>query len=243
MRNQTPFQAITYDYWNTLIKETTDSLNRRKSLWTELLLDAGYEVNQSQLDTAFSLGWQFFDRQWRSNTQTGLDEVVSVVIKALPIKISVSLHPLLRDAYLEASKSTARTLLPEVEETFKYLHESGTPVGVVCDVGTIPSPVLKQWLVDLGIFDLIDFFGFSDEIKVYKPDHRIFEKTLKGLGAKDPSRTAHIGDLKRTDVAGARSFGMVAIRYTGAREDDEEVEDGDYVSNSHLDILQFLNIL
>ena len=36
-----PITAVTYDYWNTIIAETTASLTRRKALWTEVLLDGG----------------------------------------------------------------------------------------------------------------------------------------------------------------------------------------------------------
>tara|TARA_B100000953_G_scaffold280186_1_gene256812 strand:+ start:2200 stop:2940 length:741 start_codon:yes stop_codon:yes gene_type:complete len=242
IRNSTPITAITYDYWNTLIGETTDSLTRRKTLWTEVLLDAGYEVSEENLDTAFTKGWKFFDQRWRENTQTHLEDVVSTAIEDLPFTVSPLVHSLLRDAYLEASQKTPRKLLPEVEETFGRLKEKRVLVGVICDVGTIPSSVLEQWLEDLGVHEFIDYLGFSDHINVYKPHPRIFEQTLKGLGVQNPSYAAHVGDLKRTDVAGARSIGMTTVRYTGGRKDEEQGEEADYVSDSHLDIIQFLGL-
>jgi len=242
MRNSTPITAVTYDYWNTLIGETTDSLTRRKTLWTEVLLDAGYEVSEENLDTAFTKGWEFFDQRWRENIQTRLEDVVSTAIEELPFVVAPMLHSVLRDTYLEASQQTPRKLLPEVEETFERLKEQKIMIGVICDVGTIPSPVLEQWLADLGVHRFVDFFGFSDRINVYKPHPRIFEQTLERLGVREPSSAAHIGDLKRTDVAGARSIGMTTVRYTGGRVDEEKGEEADYVSDSHLAIMQFLGL-
>ena len=235
-----PITAVTYDYWNTIIAETTASLTRRKALWTEVLLDGGHEATEDDLNAAFEKGWSFFDRRWRENTQTRLEDVVSVAIAELPCEVPLSLHPLLIEAYLEASIDTPRKLLDEIEESFRYLKEKKTLIGVICDVGTIPSYILEQWLVDLGVHEFIDFFGFSDQIDVYKPHPRIFEQTLKGLGVQDPKSAVHIGDLKRTDVAGARSIGMTTVRYTGGRVDEESGDDADYVSDSHLDIIKFL---
>ena len=116
-------------------------------------------------------------------------------------------------------------------------------LAVICDVGTIPSSQLRHWLYDLGVFELFDFFGFSDEILVYKPHPRIFAETLDGLGVSDPSQCFHVGDLKRTDVAGARSIGMTTVRYTGGREDNEEGDEADYVISSHLQIFNQLGII
>ena len=242
MRDLPTITAVTYDYWNTLIGETTDSLTLRKNLWTEILLDAGYEVSEDYLEKAFTKGWQFFDKRWRDNTQTSLEEVVSAAIYELPFQVDFSLYSTLKDAYLDASKMTPRKLLPEVEQTLTRLKERNTLVGVICDVGTISSAVLEQWLKELGVHDAFNFFGFSDQINVYKPHTKIFKETLRGLGVQDPSNAAHIGDLKRTDVAGARSSGMTSVRYTGARVDEEQGQEADYVSDSHLDIIRYLGI-
>ena len=38
---------------------------------------------------------------------------------------------------------------------------------------------------------------------------------LERLEVADPSRAAHVGDNRRTDVSGALGLGMTAVRYTG----------------------------
>ena len=118
------------------------------------------------------------------------------------------------------------------DETVRLAAEYG--------VGTIPSSRLRSWLEDLNVYEFFDYFGFSDEIGVYKPDSKIFNETLTGLGISDPSQSIHVGDLKRTDVAGARANNMTSVRYIGGRDDPEDGDEADYVIKNHLEILKLL---
>ena len=43
--------------------------------------------------------------------------------------------------------------------------------------------------------------------------------TLRALGVT-PAEAVHVGDLLRTDVAGAQGVGMRAVQYTGLSQDD-----------------------
>ena len=61
-----------------------------------------------------------------------------------------------------------------------------------------------------------------------------------------PSDAAHVGDLRRTDVAGARAMGIRAIRYRGVFDDPGRADDGsdqvegDAVTDDHADLLAAL---
>ena len=235
------YAEVTYDFWNTLVAETTDSLDRRRALWTEILFENGFEVTQQQLDEAFAQGWNHFDTNWRNNVQSSIDSVVNAAISKLPTEISVHTKTQLTDAYLAASESTPRKLLPNVTKTLERLKEMDLRLGVICDVGTIPSSRLQAWLVDLNVYEFFDYFGFSDDIGVYKPDPKIFNETLAGLNISDSSQCIHVGDLKRTDVAGARAINMTTVRYTGGRDDPEDGEEADYVIDNHLKILDIFD--
>ena len=71
---------------------------------------------------------------------------------------------------------------------------------------------------------------------------------LAGLGGVDPAEAAHIGDLRRTDVAGARGIGMRAVRYRGVFDDPGRADDGsdqvegDAVIDDHADLLAALDL-
>ena len=78
----------------------------------------------------------------------------------------------------------------------------------------------------------------------YKPAPEIFEHALDGLGGVDPTRAAHVGDLRRTDVAGAQAMGMTAVRYRGSNDDpgDDGDPEGDHVIDDHADLAAVLGL-
>jgi FMN phosphatase YigB (HAD superfamily) len=49
----------------------------------------------------------------------------------------------------------------------------------------------------------------------------------------DASHTAHVGDLLRTDVAGARGVGMASIRIRAVYDDPSEQPEADLLADSH----------
>lgn len=242
MAERLPYDAVTFDFWNTLILETGEVLEVRRALWSEALGSAGFAVSDDQLTAAFRVGWDRFDERWRANQPSDAIGVTADVVEALDLPLPPTLVDELGARYLEASELTPRSLLPEVEETLDRLRGLGLGVGVVCDVGTVPSSRLRAWLDELGVLHLIDHCSFSDEVGVYKPHATIFEHALAGVGASEPGRVAHVGDLKRTDVAGARAMGMTSVRYRGGREDTEEGADADHVIDAHLDLLDALGL-
>ena len=118
--------------------------------------------------------------------------MVSAALTQLPSAIPSNIKDQLIDAYLEASESTPRSLLPDVKQTLKQLKEMNLRLAVICDVGTIPSSRLRSWLEDLNVYEFFDYFGFSDEIGVYKPDSKIFNETITGLGNTEPNQKLHV---------------------------------------------------
>ena len=68
----TNYQAVTYDFWNTLIAETTNSLDRRRALWTEILFENNIEVSHQELDDAFTEGWNHFETMYNPHLMAWL---------------------------------------------------------------------------------------------------------------------------------------------------------------------------
>src|SRR5207244_11707492 len=93
--------------------------------------------------------------------------------------------------------------------------------GLVCDTGITPGRVVRRMLEELGVATHVEVFGFSDEVGVPKPDPGIFAKVLADLGVK-AEEAVHVGDLRRTDVAGASALGLGAVRFRGAHDDASE---------------------
>ena len=86
-------------------------------------------------------------------------------------------------------------------------------------MGITPSRTLRPFLDGHGLLGYFDHWSFSDEVGVFKPDPVIFEHAMSGLGVDDPADLAHVGDLRRTDIAGANAMGITSVRYAGVFDD------------------------
>ena len=53
-----------------------------------------------------------------------------------------------------------------------------------------------------------------------KPDARVFLHVARGARRARPSEAAHVGDIQRTDIAGAQAAGMAAVHFVGANNAD-----------------------
>jgi len=66
--------------------------------------------------------------------------------------------------------------------------------------------------------------------------------TLEELGVR-PGEAAHVGDIQRTDVAGAQAAGMAAVHFIGANNADAGRSTADVVVRHFDDLPQALGNL
>jgi putative hydrolase of the HAD superfamily len=65
---------------------------------------------------------------------------------------------------------------------------------------------------------------------------------MAGLDIDDPSTVVHVGDLRRTDVAGARALGMATVRFRGVVDDDGPGDEADHVIERLADLPGLLGL-
>ena len=227
-----PPLAVTFDFWDTLLHapRADDARARRRTQLLGLLGDLGVAVGEDALDAALAEVQRVFDVHWHKNQQFHADDAVSVILGELgvdPGEIGAADRDTLVQAIRQGRSDAVPPLTPNVAETLRALKLAGVRLGIICDVGFAPSTVLRGYLQHHGVLDLFDHWSFSDEVGVYKPDPAIFRHSLDGLGAPDPAAAVHVGDLRRTDVAGARGFGMTSVRYAGSNDDVAVPAEGD----------------
>lgn len=215
-------QAVTFDYWNTLVREGPGGLvEPRLTAWAGLLEEAGLPVESARLVAAHQLAFDDYRAAWRANRQYVVADATSRMLSALELQIPDDLRETLVASFAQAGATTDLQLVPGIGECLSALHSRGIALGIVCDVGLTPSAALRSHLERWGLLELFGGWAFSDEVGVYKPEPEIFHVALDPLGV-EPARAAHVGDRLRTDVAGARALGMVSVRYTGVYDDLEE---------------------
>jgi FMN phosphatase YigB (HAD superfamily) len=236
--NLRPLDAVTFDFWDTLVHAPEASVMRgeRRNRIGAVLDDAGITVDRAELGRVLAIVRDTFDDRWASNRQfTGVDGA-RLLLETLEVHVDDATFERVYDAFVGTDLPWIPNLTPNVADTLRALKDRGVRLGIICDVGLSPSTVLRAYLEHHGVLVLFDHWSFSDEVGSYKPDPAIFAHALSGLGGVVPARAAHVGDLRRTDVAGARAFGMVSVRYRGSNDDVHRPDEGDRSIPSSLDL-------
>jgi FMN phosphatase YigB (HAD superfamily) len=212
--------VVTFDFWNTLVwEETGHTAGRRREAWAGLLEEAGFAMERSLLDAVFKESWERFVQRWNANQQYQAVQAAEEMLERLGFDVPPPVARSLVTAFTTAGEEAVLHLADGVEDCLDRLSEAGIGLGIICDVGMTPSVTLRAHLERHGVLERFDHWSFSDDVGHYKPARQIFEHALAGLGGVAPERAAHVGDIRRTDVAGARAMGMLSVRYTGISDD------------------------
>ncbi|MFN2589533.1 MAG: HAD family hydrolase [Actinomycetota bacterium] len=118
--------------------------------------------------------------------------------------------------------SRSITIEPDMLGVLRDLRRRGYRTALVSNVTLLPR-LMRQDLEAQGLAPLMDALVFSSEVRVRKPDPRIFRHALDEIGAH-PSEAVFVGDRLNDDVTGARGVGMRAVQTVQFRtEEDPEV--------------------
>ena len=216
--------AVTFDHWNTLVFEDGQSglSHLRVDAWAARLAEEGHVLDAEALHGAFNQTWEAFVTDWHAGVQRTGADAAAHALEILALPITDELHADLIELFVGVGNKATFGVCEGIEDALAALKAAGIRIGIICDVGFTPSPVLRNHLERRGLLKYFDGWSFSDEVGYYKPDRAIFEHALTTVGNPSPDRVVHIGDLRRTDVAGALAMGMTAIRYTGVFDDPAE---------------------
>ena len=235
--------GITFDIGSTmLVPPSPGSLHdARARAWSTLLEEAGSAVAEDQIVETLVSVVEPVMAAWRANEQFTGPRATDFCLDRLGLTVPEPLRASLVDA-LEGASVDGAVLTPNLFETLTGLKDAGLRLGIISDTFITPG---ARWLGHLrrcGVGDLFDHWTFSDEVGAYKPSPVVFAHAAAGLGVHDPIRLAHVGDLRRTDVAGARQAGWWSVRYAGVDNDETDQPDADHVIKDHRELLGILGL-
>ena len=115
-------------------------------------------------------------------------------------------------------------------------------LAIICDTGYSPGAVLRQLLDRHDLLGYFEYTYFSNEHGMSKPDPRVFLHVLEELNVR-PAEAAHVGDIQRTDIAGAQAAGMAAIHFVGVNNADVPRSTGDAIVSHFEELPQALGSL
>ncbi|PZA08497.1 MULTISPECIES: HAD family hydrolase [unclassified Meiothermus] len=213
-------KAITFDFWGTLFMENPSSAQDILSARYEVLLDAlseaGTPADEGQVREAYRQAQMAFDDAWKALQVMTVYDRVGHIFKLLGVKFDEGLIALTARKLEETSLGFDLLPLPGVKEALPRLAKTHL-LGIVCDTGVTPGRLLREHLRRHGLLHYFSGFSFSDETGAVKPRREAFMVALDELGV-DPQNALHIGDIPRTDIAGAFGAGYSwAVQYTGHR--------------------------
>jgi HAD superfamily hydrolase (TIGR01549 family) len=234
-------QAITFDFWNTLYKAAPYAHPLRRRFLLELLAKNNLDVGEERIDTAEALAQEEWNRIWRERYRTpSAAEWVKLMLDEMAVQLPSADYDALATYYdrslLEASPGP--TLLDGAADVVPRLAQRYR-LGIISDSGLSTGRTLRQFLSRDGLIDCFSCLTFSDELGVSKPHARAFTSTLDCLGVP-PQAAVHIGDLTRSDIAGAKGAGMRAVRLAAHYDDEDRSVIPDAVVYSYAEFEKWL---
>ena len=243
---QRPFEdtldAVTFDCWNTLLYEENwpAAHARRVGELHRVAAEAGHTITREEATRAFDGAWSRHIDLWREEQATGAVEIARWSLEILRIELHGSTFDELVHHWQHASHTHVEALVGS-HDLLQRLRSLGIRTALVCDTGLTPGSVVRRHLERTGLLDLLELQIFSDEVGVPKPHPRMFRAALEPLCVA-PERSVHVGDLRRTDVAGGRGVGMGTVRLRARFDDLEALPEADAVVDTHDHLRRLLGV-
>jgi len=213
-------KAITFDFWQTLYSnKVIDYSKRLHQLKSEFEQVNGFNFELVHFEEAIRAARDGWNRSWVEDHRTmNAEEWLSIVQHRLDISLPPD-YLLKIQTRMENSVLIERPILTSEARSVLADLSSRYRLGLISDTGITPGRVLRQILEADELTDYFTHLTFSDEVGRSKPHPDPFLTTLSALGA-EPAEAVHIGDLLRTDIAGAQAVGMRGVQYIGLNHDD-----------------------
>jgi putative hydrolase of the HAD superfamily len=225
--------TVTFDFWETLVRDTPDNLRRQRALRVEALARVLARAGQARSAAAVDEGYErsqavLVERYWGRQRDLSRREQVRLVLDCVVPGVADRLaEALLEEAvegYIRPVLAHPPGLSPGAGEAVRGLAARGIRLGIVSNTGRTPGVVLRQVLQSHDLLRHFTAIAYSDEVGYRKPDPRIFHASLAQAGSR-PAEAVHVGDNPVDDVAGARAAGMRAVHYAaGGREGAAEAD-------------------
>ena len=227
-------RAVTFDCWGTLIYEP-DAVRGREVRVTALCGMTG--LPPDTVAELLQTGWQAHHDAWTAERQHGAPGIAAHIAAA--VGAGPDVEAAMRTALEDASLSCDVVMVPDALGTLAAIKSAGLATALICDTGFSPGRVVRQLLGRYDLTDHLDALIFSDEIGVPKPAGKMFASALDAIGG---GPAVHVGDLRRTDIAGARAAGLGSVRFRGVYDDASDHPEADIVVDRLADVLALVGV-
>jgi HAD superfamily hydrolase (TIGR01549 family) len=238
-------RAVTFDCWQTLMVEVDPAQARlaRIEAVASCASRVGRRLSHDGAREVLDAVLRRHQQSWHAQRATTAHEAARWALESLQLPAATleEVLPELGRTLALTSLASEMRALEGARATLERLAESGIRRALICDTGLSPGKVVRQLLARVDLLDLLEVQIFSDELGVTKPHARMFEHALLPLGVS-AADALHVGDLRRTDIAGARAMGMQSVRIRDHFDDSSQHPEADAVADSHAHLCQILGL-
>jgi putative hydrolase of the HAD superfamily len=214
-------RVVTFDFWQTLLADTSENLERGKRLRLEgigaVLAQSGLPMAAAELEAAHAASGRALEEVWREHRDVSSRQQVRFFLEALfpglASRLTTDQFEQVVEAYITPVLHFPPAPSPGALEAVKTLAGLGIRLCVISNTGRSPGVVLRKVLKRYDLLDHFTVLTYSDEVGYRKPHPQIFHETLRRAGS-DPAQAVHVGDNPVDDVAGAKGAGMRAIHFS-----------------------------
>jgi HAD superfamily hydrolase (TIGR01509 family) len=213
-------RVVTLDYWDTLYDGATlaERIAMRMDAVGRLLAHYGLRPSRDELESIYREAGREFERWWHEHRGYTTDERLRWTLRragAEPKERCDVIDATVR-AVDEALLAFPPPLLAGAAEAVRRLAER-FQLAIISDTGFASGKGQDALLAHDGLLGHFRVRIYSCDVGHAKPHPEPFRQALAALGA-EPAETLHVGDIERTDVAGALGVGMRAVRLDVVRE-------------------------
>jgi putative hydrolase of the HAD superfamily len=212
-------RAVTFDCWSTLIVERAQGWGPARRA---RILAAHTGADEETLLPALGAAWREHQVLWHRGRAFTARDMTRHVLRAVGVELPESRFEELVTALEDEALRHDVVALPGARDTLRRLADAGVRRALVCDTGFSPGRVVRALLDRVGLLELLEVTAFSDEVGIPKPHPRPFRSVLDAVEVQ-PRDAVHVGDLRRSDVAGARALGMGSVRLALHHDDAADV--------------------
>jgi len=202
-------EAVTFDLWDTLVHARNYSEFRLPQL-TKILREKGLSLTDDEILEAYRAGFNYSMRTIPLEGYRHIEthEIVDKVLEKMGCS-STETRTQLIPVYEEAILCDPPKLKEGVFEALEYVKDRYR-VGLVSVTGVSPGRLVRDILREYEVLDYFEVLTFSDEVKLVKPNPRLFTTCLDELDV-EPCNAVHVGDSFKSDIVGAIDAGMRTI--------------------------------
>ncbi|MGH7492633.1 MAG: HAD family hydrolase [bacterium] len=222
-------KGLTLDLWGTILDDShppTDTIvysEQRQQFLLEELAHYGHIITAEQVQAAYKRAWNYFDELWEKQIGFSADDGLREMLKYLHAGLPPESYRRVLD-FFESYKVPPLPLdgvVPAIQTLAQHY-----PLALISDTAWTPGRRLREILDEYRILDCFRVLIFSGEVGRTKPHPEMFQRALDGLQLR-PQECLHVGDLQKTDVAGAKALGIRTAWihrpvYAGKEQEDHE---------------------